>query len=168
MLVYFRKRLNKEILMEANEIIAKKVAADAMPNKDKDDNNDGTGANGSQNKLEDDNSVENHSNDGKATFSKGDEESLEEAVWENHGYLILDATCAPSDIRYTIDLRLLNESREKLEKIIDVLHQPDARTKVKPRTYREKARKDYLAIEKQRNTQLRTTKHDLVFILRWS
>lgn len=77
MLVHFRKRLNKEILMEVNEIIAKKAAADAMPKKNKEDNNDGncngTGANGSQNKLENDNSVETLSDDGKATFQKGEE-----------------------------------------------------------------------------------------------
>jgi len=37
---------------------------------------------------------------------------------ENKGKLILDATCAPADIRYPTDLSLLNEAREKLEAII--------------------------------------------------
>lgn len=42
---------------------------------------------------------------------------------ERHkGKLLVDATCVPADIRYPTDLGLLNESREKLEDIIDILH----------------------------------------------
>lgn len=37
---------------------------------------------------------------------------------ENKGTLMLDATCAPSNIRYPQDFALLNEAREKLETII--------------------------------------------------
>ena len=37
---------------------------------------------------------------------------------ENKGTLMLDATCAPSNIRYPQDFSLLNEAREKLETII--------------------------------------------------
>ena len=47
-------------------------------------------------------------------------------------------------------MRLLNEAREKLEDIIDTLHQPDAGILTKPRTYRKEARKNYLGLEKQR------------------
>lgn len=39
----------------------------------------------------------------------------------NHGTLMIDATCAPADIRYPTDLGLLNEGREKLEGIVDTL-----------------------------------------------
>ena len=39
------------------------------------------------------------------------------------GQLILDASCAPADIRYPTDLSLLNEDREKTEAIIDVLYE---------------------------------------------
>jgi hypothetical protein len=63
---------------------------------------------------------------------------------KNEGTLILDATCAPSDIRYPTDLGLLNEAREKLEAVIDELHQPGKGETVKPRTYRRIARRDYL------------------------
>src|SRR5579875_768776 len=55
-----------------------------------------------------------------------------------------------ADISYPTDLSLLNEAREKLEHIIDVLHAPHQGKLDKPRTYREKARKNYLAIAKQR------------------
>jgi hypothetical protein len=63
----------------------------------------------------------------------------------------LDATCAPADIKYPQDLGLLNEVRQETEKIIDLLYQPlQGIIKKKPRTYRQKARKDYLTIAKQR------------------
>jgi len=39
----------------------------------------------------------------------------------NWGTLILDATCLPDDIPYPVDLRLLAESRETTEKVIDEL-----------------------------------------------
>lgn len=41
---------------------------------------------------------------------------------KNQGKLILDATCAPADIKYPTDLGLLNQGREYTEKIIDALH----------------------------------------------
>ncbi|OPY59186.1 MAG: Transposase DDE domain protein [Pelotomaculum sp. PtaU1.Bin035] len=74
-------------------------------------------------------------------------------VWkpdENKGKLLLDATCAPADIRYPTDLSLLNEAREKTEKTIDTLYNQDLGLNKKPRTYRKHARKDYLKIAKQR------------------
>lgn len=64
--------------------------------------------------------------------------------------MLLDATCAPADVAYPTDLNLLNEAREKLEEIIDTLHAPQIGRARKPRTYRDKARKEYLAVAKQR------------------
>ena len=67
------------------------------------------------------------------------------------GQLILDATCVPSDIAYPTDLDLLNQAREKAEKILDELYAPGKRTQgeKKPRTYRQKARRDYLRVAKK-------------------
>ena len=65
------------------------------------------------------------------------------------GKLIIDATVAEQAIRYPTDFGLLNESREISEKIIDELYNRSDLNK-KPRTYRRKARKAYLAIVKQR------------------
>lgn len=71
-------------------------------------------------------------------------------VTEGHaGKLILDATVVEQAIRYPTDLSLLNESREISEKIIDVLY-PQTQWDKKPRTYRQQARKAYLAIVKRR------------------
>jgi len=65
----------------------------------------------------------------------------------NGGTIIVDATCAPSNIKYPQDTTLLNEARECAEKIIDVLHTPD---EPKPRTYRKQAHKEYLKFARSR------------------
>ena len=95
----------------------------------------------------------------KASREKSDEDDNEppsasggespDKAPEHQGKLILDATVAPQAIRYPTDLSLLNEAREFSEQIIDELY-PKTDWKKKPRTYREKARKAYLAICKQR------------------
>jgi hypothetical protein len=70
---------------------------------------------------------------------------------KNQGKLILDATCAPADIKYPTDLGLLNQAREHTEKIIDALHtQSQSPVKKKPITYRNTARKEYLTVAKNR------------------
>ena len=56
----------------------------------------------------------------------------------NQGKLILDASCAPADIRYPTDLNLIGEAREKREAIIDVLHAPLRGERKKVRTYRNR------------------------------
>ena len=65
----------------------------------------------------------------------------------NEGTLILDATCTPANIRFPTDVSLLNESRENLEEIIDKQHTPGT---LKPRTYRKKARKQFLQFVRNR------------------
>ncbi len=74
---------------------------------------------------------------------------------ENSGKLLVDATCTPADIRYPTDLSLLNEAREKTEHIIDCFHrhlvEKTGQARKKPRTYRLKARKDYLEVAKQKS-----------------
>lgn len=87
----------------------------------------------------------------EANADKGDD--------ENKGTFIMDATCSPSNIRYPQDFSLLNEAREKLEQIIDDFHNTYHPWK-KPRTYREVARKDYLALaktKKRSKKQIRAT-----------
>ena len=66
----------------------------------------------------------------------------------NGGTMIVDATCAPSNIRYPQDASLLNEARENAEKLLDELHDPaDGR---KPRTYRTQAHRDFLQFSRSR------------------
>ena len=72
---------------------------------------------------------------------------------KNKGKLIIDATCTPADIRYPTDLSLLNEAREKTEKMIDQLYAQQKGAIKKPRTYRRKARKQYLMVAKSRKAK---------------
>ena len=67
---------------------------------------------------------------------------------ENSGKLILDATCAPADIIFPTDLKVLNDARVKSEAIIDDLHEPLKGTEKKPRTWRKNARRDFLRAAK--------------------
>ena len=74
----------------------------------------------------------------------------------NSGTMIVDATCAPSNIRYPQDVSLLNEARENAEKLLDVLHDPSDGKK--PRTYRQRARKDYLKYARCRKHTAKMTR----------
>ncbi len=67
----------------------------------------------------------------------------------HQGKIIVDATVVEQAIRFPTDLSLLNEAREISERIIDTLY-PKTDIKKKPRSYRQKARKAYLAIVKCR------------------
>ncbi len=69
---------------------------------------------------------------------------------ENKGKMLMDATCVPADIGYPTDLGLLNEARQKTEAFIDLLYEPLKGKIAKPRTYRDNARKKYLAVAKMR------------------
>ena len=66
----------------------------------------------------------------------------------NKGKLLIDASATPADITYPTDLKLLSTARQKLEKIIDELHRPHIGTRPKPRTHRNRARRDYLNLTK--------------------
>jgi hypothetical protein len=68
----------------------------------------------------------------------------------NQGKLLIDATCTPADITFPTDLKILNEAREKSERIIDILHSPHRGKLKKPRTYRKKARKQFLSVAKSK------------------
>jgi hypothetical protein len=71
------------------------------------------------------------SNQGELTgFQRGEkrpekeEKGEEKSEPKNQGKLIVDATCAPADIRYPNDLGILNQAREQTEEIIGSLYEP--------------------------------------------
>jgi transposase, IS5 family len=77
----------------------------------------------------------------------------------------------PADIRYPNDLGLLNQAREQTERTIDKLYKYiKDRTEKKPRTYRNKARKEYLLVAKKRKVtrtkRRRAVKKQLQYIKR--
>ena len=87
--------------------------------------------------------------------AKGNQMHTQTEEKENAGELLLDATCAPANIKYPTDINLLNEAREKLEDMIDALH-PIGYATDKPRTYRRKARQAYLRFIKARKPRKET------------
>lgn len=86
-------------------------------------------------------------------------------------HLARDDTRDPARIRrflpplwretYPLDLKLLNAAREKLEHIIDELHRAHTGTRPKPRTYRKRARRDYLAVTKLKRAGIRKIRKSL-------
>lgn len=93
----------------------------------------------------------------KESHSKDDDDSNDHpGSGGNSGTMIVDATCAPSNIRYPQDASLLNEARENAENLLDILHDPaDGK---KPRTYRKRARKDYLKYARSRKHTTKITR----------
>jgi len=171
LLTHFRGRFGAEIITEVNDWIAQAaleaereaqaVREASKKNRDDDDDND-TG--GSQLTMELGEALSvpveppNVSKKGRSATKKFRVLLSEEmaatppANVTNKGTLMLDATCAPADIKYPTDLGLLNHAREILEGIIDVLHAPLVGEREKPRTYREEARKAFLTVSKQRKS----------------
>jgi len=158
LLVEFRKRLGADIINEINELIAKPDISKHDQNNDKknDDNNNTPG-------------------DGGGTPEEPHSQAADAGDKVNAGKLILDATCTPAYIHFPTDISLLNDVREALEEIVDVLHEPYKGVARKPRTYRDCARKDYIDITKKKRPtakelrkaigqQLRYVRRDLAVV----
>ena len=90
-----------------------------------------------------------------------DDDNASGSGTKNKGKLLVDATCAPEDINYPTDLKLLNKSREQSEQIIDTLHKAMPKGTKKPRTYRQNARKDFLKVSKSRKVRRKTLRKAL-------
>lgn len=118
--VEFRKRLGMENLNAINEkIIALKT------------------------RIENNQTVGNQPTESTDNEHLDDSQPSDPTEIEHKGRVIFDATACPQDIAYPTDLNLLNDTREKLEELIDIVYHP-ALHSYKPRTYREVARKTYL------------------------
>lgn len=125
MMTHFRKRISPEMIQRINDLV---FAPEAVASTDNPEEDDSVNQEDSEDPLS----------------AQPTEKS------ENRGTLILDATCCPADIHYPTDVGLLNHARELVEKMIDLLY-PAARDLYpeKPRTYRQQARKRYLAYIKK-------------------
>lgn len=178
MMTHFRKRLT-DVLAELNEIVATEGAKETKDDNDNDDRSGGvkgkakraskksSPAAAEQQTMFDPMQTEStestppteqaavgpefvETNETVSELPPASAAELEAPTLPNQGTVLVDATCAPADVAYPTDLNLLNEAREKLEAIIDTLHKPVVGKAAKPRTYREKARKQFLAVSKQR------------------
>jgi hypothetical protein len=157
LMVHFRKRLDKEIMIGINEMICQQTRSESEIDIKNDIKTETVTEvkpeinAESENKTGTDNKDDNPKDPGEPPASGSHDESAETTTKPTHkGKLLLDATCAPADVRYPTDLSLLNESREKTEAMIDTLYHGKLGLKKKPRTYRKKAHKQYMAIAKQR------------------
>ena len=93
----------------------------------------------------------------KAEAQPEEETPPEDEDDEPHGgTMIVDATCAPADIKYPTDTGLLSEAIEKTDTIIDTLQEPLKGTLPRPRTYREKSRKLFTGFVRQRKPTAKT------------
>jgi len=118
MFVYFRKRFPADVLIEVNNTIAEKAREKQGPPQ------------------------------GPQSPPKDNEKANIYQTSPNKGQLLVDATCTPADITFPTDIKLLNKAREKSEQIIDTLHQSRDKGHKKPRTYRQRARRQFLSIAK--------------------
>ncbi len=121
LMVYFRNQLTAAILGEINELIIQKAQE------------------GEKRETQGTQDTEDSKDDGGDGVVVGK---------NNNGTLVVDATCAPSDIRRPTDTSLLNEARRNGEKLIDLLHQPGSGEK--PRSYRRRAHKEYMKFLRNR------------------
>ena len=125
--VEFRKRLGMDNLNAINEkIVAIKTK---LENSHKPDNQISDSGN------ENEQSTNQHDNTNDT---------------DRKGRVIYDATACPQDIAYPTDLNLLSDAREKLEELIDHIYTKELHG-LKPRTYREIARKKYLQTAQKKN-----------------
>jgi len=146
MMTHFRKRFSQECLREINDLIVRKALF-----VERSENGSGSVCRGTPSATgREDGGDKPGGSAGGEGGQKGGEATVDRPVEKNAGKLIVDATCTPADITYPTDLKLLNDAREKTQEVIDTIHEHDPAKKRKPRTYRKKARKDFLAIVKMK------------------
>lgn len=136
LMTYFRKRLSAEVVNCFNEKVIELARRDASPEDDPPPD-DG----------------------GKPDFDTSSSEP------KNAGTILMDATCAPSDIKYPTDLNLVNDARELTENIIDQLRKQQATPLPRPRTKPQICRKRYLEIIKHPKCGVAKRRSALRFLL---
>jgi len=159
LMVSIRKRLGKEAMGELNELILRE--AGVLPEEpikkdegDKDNHNDAAGST-------------------TGNIPEQGEQEDQPSPGPVSGTLLIDATIAEQQIEYPTDIKLLNEAREQLERMIDKVCQ--AAGLDLPRMYKKVARKKYLLIAKKKckskreirrciRQQLQYVKRDLKYI----
>ena len=125
--VTFRKRLGLSAFEKMNDLIVSKAL--------------GLKGEASEDEKDDEDDMDHNMDSGKKE--------------KRQGRLKIDATVADQMIEYPTDLKLLNTAREETERLIDLLYDQGGKAGKKPRTYRWKARKEYLseAMKKRKSKQ---------------
>lgn len=170
MMVHFRKRFPVEEVARINECICTGKWPEDGRNVDRNDNdsiarpegasddnadNDNNGENNESNENNGDNEHQDNSKPSDGKSSKGKKnpntsKKKEHRRKKNRGKLIMDATVAPSNIKYPTDIDLLNQCREHYETAIDLLWAKLPHTGHKHPYSAKKARKCYLNVAKSK------------------
>jgi transposase, IS5 family len=149
LMVSIRKRLGKDVMDQFNEQVLRE--AGVIPKADREPLKSTDQTPGKQPEE----STDIHA---IAEEKNGQSEDKKEApASTNSGTLLLDATVAEQQIEYPTDLKLLNESRQHLERMIAQICE-DLEIK-QPRMYKQTARKKYLNLAKKKKktkNQIRT------------
>lgn len=146
MMVHFRKRISPETLEKINLALISRARGQVIPSRDSP-------------AQPPDEIPPSNGNASTPPDAQPEVEAEVEVEVETNGKLIIDATCTPADITYPTDLKLLNDAREKTERIIDDLHGSMPGKIKKPRTYRKNARRDFLNValsKKAKFSKIRT------------
>ena len=136
LLTHFRKRLPREVVMSLNDKIIELAKKSDSPEEDPPPDGGGVPP-----------------------------ENASAGEAENSGTILMDATCAPADIKYPTDLNLVNEARELTEAVIDKLREQCGDRDPRPRTKREICRKRYLEIIKHPKSSVSKRRGALRFLL---
>jgi hypothetical protein len=164
-MVSIRYRLGKDVMEEFNQLVLQQAGIIPAPSKDtavgascgnqnssSETSSDVDRTGGPDDKEEPDIEASNNNEQNNNT---GDSSSL-----PNSGTLLVDATVAEQQIEYPTDLKLLNESRQQLERMTEQVCKHGKLGQ--PRMYKNKARQQYLCVAKKK----KKTKKDIRKALR--
>jgi len=84
---------------------------------------------------------------------------------KNAGTIMMDATCAPADIKYPTDLNLVNDARERTENLIDQLRELNPEPGPRPRTRPQICRRRFLDVVKHPKCGIGKRRKTLRFLL---
>ncbi len=149
LMVSIRYRLGQDVMEEFNQLVLQEAGLIQSPSKDiapcasSDNENDSSYSDTDQSPHNEEEKDIEQSDNIKHNDTTGNNNSA-----ANNGTLLLDATVAEQQIEYPTDLKLLNESRQQLERMIRKLCKQGKLRQ--PRMYKNKARQQYLTIAKKK------------------
>lgn len=153
MMVHFRKRFPVDEVAKINEYVCTGKWPEAGRSVDRN-----TEKTNGQSEDKDDNHDDHNGQPPKGSGSRKpvrgkvnpNTSKKKRARKKNKGKLIMDATVAPSDIKYPTDIDLLNQCREHLETAVDIMWAAAPHKGHKLPYSAKKARKAYLNISKSK------------------
>lgn len=147
LLVHIRKRIGEEMFAEFEQLILEHVG---LVRAAEDSEDDPSPPSGPTQKEQEERYDSGSSKSSQAEADSPSESCSEvEAPATHTGKLVIDAVVTEQQIKYPTDLELLNDSRKQAERLFDLLYE-SSRGKIKPRTYRQVARKEFLKVAKLR------------------